>query len=230
MSNLSEQALNIELGNQLAKILPGFSKIEAERTKVLAKKPGKRQDISITGKGRAPVIIEAEFEPALNVEEEAKGRLKSRLKNQSLPVESVIALIYPQELRQANNLKTSLAQTRPRYRVFYANEKPFPEHGWLEGSISDLADLIDLVAVPKSAFDRAVDILIAGIDGAVSVLENSDAIHLTDEIFSLLGLSTLDMKKKRKFGAKPAEWPAPLSPTPSSSKSVSQEYTRPYRH
>ena len=46
MSNLSEQALNIELGNQLAKMLPGFSKIEAERTNVLAKKPGKRPDIS----------------------------------------------------------------------------------------------------------------------------------------------------------------------------------------
>ena len=189
MSNLSEQAINIELGNQLAKMLPGFSKIEAERTKVLAKKPGKRPDISITGQGRAPVIIEAEFEPAINVEEEAKGRLKVRLKNQSLPVEAVIALIYPHELRQATNLKSELAKACLRYRVFYANNDRFPEHGWLEGSIIDLADLIDLVAVPKSAFDRAVDILIAGINGAVSVLENSAAIYLTDEIFSLLGLA-----------------------------------------
>ena len=189
MSNLSEQALNIELGNQLAKMLSSFSKIEAERTKVLAKKPGKRPDISITGKGRAPVIIEAEFDPANNVENEAQERLKSRLKNQSLPVESVIALIYPQELRQASNLKSELAKACLRYRVFYANENPFPEHGWLEGSISDLADLIDLVAVPKSAFDKATDTLMAGIDGAVSVLENSDAIYLTDEIFSMLGLA-----------------------------------------
>ncbi len=202
MSNLSEQALNIELGNQLAKMLPGFSTIEAERTKVLAKKPGKRPDISITGQGRAPVIIEAEFDPAINVEEEAKGRLKSRLKNQSLPVESVIALIYPHELRQANNLKASLAKTRLRYRALYANENPFPEHGWLEGSISDLADLIHLIAVPKSAFDQATDTLMAGIDSAVSVLENSDAIHLTDEIFSLLGLAdvlkTKDLPEAKK--------------------------------
>ena len=135
------------------------------------------------------MIIEAEFDPANNVENEAQGRLKSRLKNQSLPVESVIALIYPQELRQASNLKSELAKACLRYRALYANENPFPQHGWLEGSISDLADLIDLVAVPRSAFDQATDTLMAGIDGAVSILENSPAVHLTDEIFSLLGLA-----------------------------------------
>ena len=189
MSNLSEQALNIELGNQLAEMLPSFSKIEAEKTDVIAKKPGKRPDISITSQGRSPVVIEAEFDPANNVENEAQERLKSRLKNQSLPVESVIALIYPQELRQASNLKSAIAKACLRYRALYANENPFPEHGWLEGSISDLADLIDLVAVPKSAFDKATDTLIAGIDGAVSALENSDAIYITDEIAALLGLT-----------------------------------------
>ena len=189
MSNLSEQALNIELGNQLAKMLPGFSKIEAEKTDIIAKKPGKRPDISITSKGRAPVIIEAEFDPVNNVENEAQERLKVRLKKQSLPVESVIALIYPQELRQTTNLKSALAQTRLRYCVFYANNDRFPKIGWLEGFAHDLADLIHLIAVPRSAFDQATDTLMAGIDGAVSVLENSAVIHLTDEIFSLLGLA-----------------------------------------
>ena len=203
MSNLSEQAINIELGNQLSEMLPSFSKIEAERTKVLAKSPSKRPDISIIGKGRAPVIIEAEFEPAINVEEEAKGRLKSRLKNQSRPVESVIALIYPQELRQTTNLKASLAKTRLRYRVFYANENPFPEHGWLEGSISDLADLIHLIAVPESAFDKCAKDLRNSIDSAVSVLQFSSAYHLTDKIFDTLGLAgvvqTKDLPEKERL-------------------------------
>ena len=88
MSNQSEQALNIELGNRLADMLPSFYKIETERTKVLAKSPGKQPDISITSKGRAPIVIEAEYAPANKVENEAQERLKSRLKNQTLPLRS----------------------------------------------------------------------------------------------------------------------------------------------
>ena len=96
---------------------------------------------------------------------------------------------YLETLRQASNLKTSLAKARLLYRVLYANENPFPEHDWLKGSVCDLADLIDLVAVPRSAFDKAAKDLSNSIDSAVSVLENSAAIYLTDKIFSMLGLA-----------------------------------------
>ena len=183
----------VNLNNKLAELLDGMfcqSQVQPENTDVIAKKPGKRPDISITSQGRSPVVIEAELEPANDVEEDAKERFQTpRLKNQIRPLEAVIALIYPQELRQASNLKSELAKTRLRYCVFYAKDGRFPTTGWITGSVSDLADLIDLVAVPRSAFDQSAKDLSNSIDSAVSVLENSAAIYLTDEIFSMLGLA-----------------------------------------
>ena len=183
----------VNLNNNLAELLDGMfcqSQVQPENTDVIAKSPGKRPDISIIGEGRSPVVIEAEYAPALNVEEEAKGRFKTPyLKNQSRPVESVIALIYPETLRTKTNLKSAIAKTRLRYRVFYAKDEPFPKDGYLEGFAHDLADLIHLIAIPRSAFDKAAKDLINSIDSAVSVLENSAAIYLTDEIADLLGLT-----------------------------------------
>ena len=112
-------------------MLPSFSKIETERTKVLAKNAGKAPDIVIIATGRSPVIIEAEYLPANNVEAVAKERLKSRLKNQTLPLESVIALIYPHELRQTTNLKTSLAKIACAIVFFTPTKIPSPNTaGW----------------------------------------------------------------------------------------------------
>ncbi len=94
-------------------------------------------------------------------------------------------MIYPHELCQANNLKSEPAKARLRYRVLYANENPFPEHGWLKGSVCDLADLVHLVDVPRSAFDKAAEDLRESIDSAVSVLQYTKHYHLTDKIFSM---------------------------------------------
>ena len=189
----------VNLNNKLAELLDGMfcqSQVQPENTDVIAKSPGKRPDISITSQGRAPVFIEAEVGPAGAVEKEAQERFQTpRLNDESRPLEAVIALIYPQELRARTKLKAAIAQSRLRYCVFYAKDGRFPTTGWLEGFVHDLADLIHLVAIPKSAFDRATDTLMSGIDGAVSVLENSDAIHLTDEIFSLLGLADVIQTK-----------------------------------
>ena len=147
----------INLNNTLAELLDGMfsqAQVQSENTDVLAGKPSKRPDIRITGKG-APVVLEAEFDPANNVEEDAKERFQTpRLKNESRPLEAVIALIYPQELRTQTKIKAALAQTRLRYCVFSANKERFPKTGWLEGSVCDLADLIDLIAVPRIAFDK----------------------------------------------------------------------------
>ena len=121
-------------------------------------------------------------------------------------------MIYPHELCQANNLKSEPAKARLRYRVLYANENPFPEHGWLKGSVCDLADLVHLVDVPRSAFDKAAEDLRESIDSAVSVLENSAAIYLTDEIAALLGLTQRPpflRARRRQQGARTQDPPNP---------------------
>lgn len=58
------------------------------------------------------------------MENEAKGRFKTTYLT---PIESIIALIYPETLRtEINRLKSALAQTCLPYRVFYANNGRFP--------------------------------------------------------------------------------------------------------
>ena len=70
-----------------------------------------------------PSSYETEYESADNVENEAKGRFKTPY---LAPIESIIALIYPETLRTETNLKSAFAQARLPYRVFYANNDHFP--------------------------------------------------------------------------------------------------------
>ena len=51
--------------------------------------------------------------------------------------------------------------------------KRFPESGWLDGSVEDLADLIRLVSVPQWAVDEATKILRNGIDNAAKILDET---------------------------------------------------------
>ena len=85
-------------------------------------------------------------------------------------VEAVIALRYPSSLSEAYNLHNELATARLSYCVLYADDPRFPTSGWLEGSLTDLADLIRLVSVPHHGVDTAADILQQGIDTASDVL------------------------------------------------------------
>ena len=55
-------------------MLPG-REVRAEHTGALAERRGLQPDVLITAAGRSPVVIEAEYEPAANVEVEATSRL-----------------------------------------------------------------------------------------------------------------------------------------------------------
>ncbi len=66
--------------------------------------PGLQPDIVITESGRAPIIIEAEFEPAHNVEVEAEARLGLEVVEDHRTVEAVIALKYPASVADADDL------------------------------------------------------------------------------------------------------------------------------
>ena len=65
--------------NALAELLRGMmhgSTVRSENTQAIVDHPGRQPDILITEAGRAPIIIESEFEPARNVEDEAEARLE----------------------------------------------------------------------------------------------------------------------------------------------------------
>ena len=73
-----------------------------------------------------------------------------------------------ERLRQASDLEYSLFTGGNRQSA-----ERFPLSGWLTGSVSDLANLVHLAAVPASAIDAAANRLEDGVTAAAGLLEQS---------------------------------------------------------
>ena len=181
MARHTEGNANAALGERLSGMMRGCNVIW-ERTRTIRGERGRHPDVLITALDRAPVVIEAEFMPARDVESEAKDRLGKEVEGASRIIEAVIALRYPTGIEYADDLGADMADARLSYSVFTLEpdgadgapvERRFPEAGWLDGSVSDVADMARLVSVPQSVVDEAANELERGIKWAVLVLDES---------------------------------------------------------
>ena len=195
-----EPNVNIALGSVLKGML-ARTDVRSEHSQTIVGQPGKRPDILITANGRAPVVIEAEYLPAVNVEAEAKSRLGLDEATSGRTIEAAIALRYPDAVGDADDLRAALQEARLSYCVFTEEKQGvtrFPASGWLEGAPEDLADLVRLVSVPQRAVDDATTILQEGISAAAQVLDEMDtnrqAVTLT--IARLLGMSNVPQTRR----------------------------------
>ena len=200
MPRQTEPNANNALGNLLQPMLPG-SRVLFENTRVIAGSPGLQPDLLITDPGRAPVVIEAEYLPAANVAAEAQERLGLPVTVHPRPIEAAVALRYPAAVGDAADLPAALTAARLEYCVFTeeaAGVQRFPVSGWLEGSVTDLADLVRLVSVPQHAVDAATDTLQAGIDAAAQLLDAVDATRpgITRELARLLGMANVPQTRR----------------------------------
>ena len=165
----TEPNANFALGELLKAMLPNCE-VRPEQTRTVPNHAGRHPDILITAPGRSPVVVEAEYEPNANPEGDAAPRLGLTVAGETRPVEAAIALRYPEAIGGAYDLPAALAEARLSWCVLYENGSRFPESGWLDGGVADLADLIRLVSVPQKAVDAAADDLQNGIDLAADVL------------------------------------------------------------
>lgn len=193
MSHPSEPTVNSALGRLLSGMLPGCL-VRTQHTSVIDSHAGLQPDILITAAGRSPVVVEAEHDPAANVETEARDRLG--LQVEARPIEAAIALRYPASLKQAADHESALGAARLSYAVFTQERKDatrFPTSGWLDGSIDDVADLIRLVSAPRQAVDEAAQAFEAGIDRAARTLEEAAKLRpaIGFRIAKLLGMTNV---------------------------------------
>lgn len=199
MPRQTEPNVNNAMGSLLQAMLPR-SNVRSENTRAIAGRPGLKPDILITGPGRAPVVIEAEYMPAAGVEAEAKDRLGLEAAADGREIEAAIALRYPDEIGEAHDLPAALSVARLSYCVFTENggASRFPEAGWLDGSVEDLADMVRLVSVPQHAVDRATAILQEGINGAARLLDDLDRTRpgITEAIANLLGMANVRQTRR----------------------------------
>ncbi len=174
--NQVEQILNSTLAGILQEMAPK-SDIYPENTSVLREGNRYQPDILIVASGRSPVIIEAKIQAPRDVEDKAKSRLGAKPEGQTRPVEAVIALIYPEELKTAGNMKAEIDQAILKYCFFQeargtmAEPIRFPETGWIEGTTEDLSDLIRMISVPQKEVDKAAEALERGIEDAALILD-----------------------------------------------------------
>ncbi len=199
MPRQTEPSANNALGALLQRMMRD-AEVRSENVRAFADHPGLQPDILITSTGRAPVVVEAEFEPARTVEDEANSRLGLEVAEGRRSVEAVIALRYPADVADAANLHDSLSDARLEYCVFHAEppDSRFPESGWVSGSVSDLADMIQLVSVPQRAVDAAADALEQGIERVAAILDDLAEIrpNVTQSIAQLLSLADLPQTRR----------------------------------
>ena len=201
MPRQTEPSANNALGSLLQAMM-GRSRVHSENTQAIAGHAGLQPDILITATGRSPVVIESEFIPAANVEQEAKDRLGLETSVDGRIIEAVIALRYPQSLRQTNDLRADLKEAKLSYCVFTEESEGsisrFPESGWLDGSVEDVADMVRLVSVPQRAVDQAATILQKGIDGAAKHLDQVSESRpaIAADIARLLGMSNVPQTRR----------------------------------
>ena len=200
MPRQTEPSANNALGGLLRSMLPG-SEVRSEHIRVIEGRPGLQPDLLITDPGRAPVVIEAEYLPAANVETEAQDRLGLPVTVHPRPIEAAIALRYPADVGDVADLRAALTAARLEYCVFTeeaAGVQRFPGSGWLAGAVEDLADLVRLVSVPQREVDAATDTLQGGIDAAAKLLDAVDDTRpgITRAMAHLLGMENVPQTRR----------------------------------
>ena len=200
MPRQTEPSVNNALGGLLQGMLPRRH-VQSESTQTISGHGGRRPDILITAPGRSPVVVEAEYLPAATAEAEAKSRLGLELSANGRIIEAAVALRYPDAIGEAHDLPAALSSARLDYCVFTESVKGvqrFPESGWLEGAVEDLADMVRLVSVPQRAVDQAADTLQEGIEGAAKLLDelNETRSGITMAIARRLGMINVPQTRR----------------------------------
>ena len=197
MPRQSEPGLNNALCELLRRMMTACE-VRSENTQILTGYSGRRPDVLITAPGRSPVVVEAEYEPAAEAEEDARGRLGLRVESGGRSVEAAIALRYPQGVRDAYDAGRALAEARLSYCVLREGGVRFPESGWLEGSAADLADLIRLISVPQKEVDEATDVLQTGVERAAAILDEESELRpaMAENIAGILELDNIRQTRR----------------------------------
>lgn len=161
------------------------NRLTAEQTGVIT--GGGRPDIVVHNDFGAPVIIETEFAPARSVESDAVSRLGQTHTRSGKVIESCIAVRIPQQLRDQpqERLPAGVRDSTFEYCLFSGTaideQEPvrWPSTGFLTGSISDLASLIENTSVSNRLVEESLTVLQDGVDTAASILSDA-AMHRHD--------------------------------------------------
>ena len=180
-ASTTEQFFNSVFGDVLREKHPLWKEaIGVEQTHVLQGSAGKQPDLILSLPGSSPVAIETEFMPAVTVEEDAASRLGERLASDGRKIENVIALRIPAKLRtvEQSGIGDAIQKAYFTYCVLsetkVGDSQRWPEKGWLQGGIDDVANCLESVSLSESLVSRTTDVLEEGVTQAANILKVAD--------------------------------------------------------
>ena len=191
-----EHTLNVALGEILGDLRPHSWRVVSEEQGQLS--GGGRPDILIEEASQWPVVIEAERTNHDSAEIDAGGRLGRIVNETGKPIESAIALVYPEAVLDLSEqpLRDALRQTDKFEYALYTrttgdDAERLPESGWLTGSAKDLAMLVHRASMPAPRIERLGEVLEYGIETAAGRFTKRHGSHeageLGPDIAELLG-------------------------------------------
>ncbi len=163
----TEPILNAHLAIELRRLNPEWNAenvIRAEATYVIAERL-RRLDILITPRYGVPVCIETEWSPAPGVEKDALSRLGANLVGHSGKIESVLAVKVDKNLSTVSQQILAQAIRDAQFEFcLYAFDSDdqhvrWPSDGWVDASLSNIADAIEFAVLSESRLKKAVDIV-----------------------------------------------------------------------
>ena len=184
------------LNGAIAEVLHPMSskwKVTAELTGEIRESSGLTLDIFVHNYHRLPVVIENEFSPASGVHGDAVRRLGKTLRKGD-PVNFVVELVSPRELRDCTSLEEARDGIRDGAMFQYALltgssgqvYERFPESGYIQGNIRDVALFISNAGVAQDALETSITVLREGVERAIHILH--DEVTLNDALLTRLAL------------------------------------------
>lgn len=180
---IAETTINARLHDILCSMHPRWQESHtggAELTHVIRGEPASQPDVVIAPPASAPVVVECKIDTAGNVEEKARSRIGKALHADGRLIEAALCVIYPkslsyspvqsldQRLRHTNELKWAIWTG-----VGGEPETRFPSTGWGVGSVSDIAGIIESMAVSNSAVAAAAEVLANALGDAASLMKQT---------------------------------------------------------
>lgn len=174
----TEPTINNRLADCLRRRHPEWrdDAIVSKQTGVLLDEPLRKPDVLI--RAGAPVIVEAEIAPAATVDQDAIERLNRGVEGAALPVEAVVALVYPGRFRNTvreSDLGAALSDADDlEWRIFFASgtgtSPRFPASGSIRGGVDDLAAAIETLTISPRHIEEAADTLARAVAEASAIL------------------------------------------------------------
>ena len=182
------------LNPAIAEVLHPMSskwKVTSELTQEIPENKSLKIDIFVHNYNRLPVVIENKYKSASAARTDAKDRLGKILRKGD-QIRFVIELVSP------DGLKSCISQSQARSLIKdgvvfgYAllngtdkiNHERYPESGYIEGNIRDLAVFISNASVAEDALEKSIALLSKGVESGIHIL--MDQIRESDAFLTRL--------------------------------------------